>query len=191
MTSTAARHRAPLSARAWAARTWLAVSALPVGALAGCTTLAVAASADRPALGLLGLGAAVVPLSVASWRARLADVDPRHGRRAAGRPLLALDAESLPTTRLEAAAATAAQLLPLPIVLDTPDLASLQAATGAHGSPVQGPRTFTVAAGGSGVEVVVLTREERAARDLQVLQELEALDGAGARSAAPLQHAAA
>ena len=82
-----------MSPRAWAARTWLAVSALPVGALAGCTTLVLATSADRPALGLLGLGAAVVPLSVASWRARSVDVDPTHGRRALGRPLTALDAE--------------------------------------------------------------------------------------------------
>ena len=82
MTKTVARHRAPLSARAWVARTWLAVSNLPAGALAGCTTVGVAASIDRPVVGLLGLGALVLPLSVVTWRARLTDVDPAHGRRA-------------------------------------------------------------------------------------------------------------
>jgi hypothetical protein len=175
-----ARHRAPLSARDRVARLWLAASALPVGALAGCTSLGLAASVGSPALGALGLGAAVVPLGVATWRARTACTDPAHGRRAAGRPVVALDLESLPVTRLEAAAATvlAGSAEPLPIVLDVPDLASLQAATGADPS-----RVFTLAAGGSEVEVVVLTRQERAAADLEVLQGMDA--------AAPLQPAAA
>jgi hypothetical protein len=177
MTKTAARHRAPLSARAWVARTWLAVSTLPAGALAGCTTVGVAASIDRPVVGLLGLGALVVPLSVATWRSRLTDVDPAHGRRAAGRPL-------------STAAEPAVALERLPIVLDVPDLASLQAATGSVGASdataVQDApsRVFTVAAGGAEVEVVVLTREERAASDLALLEQLDAAPAAPAADAA-------
>ncbi len=187
-----ARHRAPLSARDRVARLWLAASALPVGALAGCTSLGLAASVGSPALGALGLGAAVVPLGVATWRARTACTDPAHGRRAAGRPVVALDLESLPVTRLEAAAATvlAGSAEPLPIVLDVPDLASLQAATGSVGASdvtaVQDApsRVFTVAAGGAEVEVVVLTREERAASDLALLEQLDAAPAAPAADAA-------
>lgn len=173
MTKTA-RHRAPLSARARVARTWLAVSALPAGALATCTTAGVAASIDRPFVGLLGLGALVLPLSVATWRSRLAD-DPSHGRRAAGRPLVAEPA----------LAGTAADVERLPIVLDVPDLASLQAATGAveagdaPSAQDAQSRVFTVAAGGTEVEVVVLTREERAASDLALLQEMDASPAVG------------
>lgn len=178
MTKTVARHRAPLSTRAWAARTWLAVSTLPAGALAGCTTVGVAAAVDRPVVGLLGLGALVVPLSLASWRARLTDVDPAHGRRAAGRPLVAV-AEPV----LEPVVQPATELERLPIVLDAPDLASLQAATAsteASAAQDAASRVFTVAAGGTEVEVLVLTREERAASDLALLQEMDAAPAAAA-----------
>ena len=80
-----------------------------------------------------------------------------------------------------------------PIVLDVPDLAALQLATGqeavwhgrTHLAAESDPsRLFTVSSSRGTVEVVVLTRAERAARDLQVIAALEAAQTAHAAGAA-------
>ena len=260
MTKTTARHRAPLTARGRLTRIWSTVSALPVGALAGCAAVGAAAGTGTPAVSALGL-VALAPATVAGWRSRL--TDPGHGRRAARRPterlavrpteqraerrgaaprravtvrLAALlepatagpRARSLPpmaaAPRLVRSTAGAASptgravrpvdahpasfgprrqrpMLALgtspaaartPIVLDVPDLAALQLATGqeavwhgrTHVAAESDPsRLFTVSSSRGTVEVVVLTRAERAARDLAVLAALEAAQSAPATDA--------
>lgn len=81
MASTA-RHRASTAPLTWAARSLITATTVPVGALAGCVVAAVAATAQNPALGVAGLAAAGVPLTLsglrARHRARLGRVRGRH-----------------------------------------------------------------------------------------------------------------
>ena len=247
MTKTTARHRAPLTARGRLTRTWSTVSALPVGALAGCVAVGAAAGTGTPVVGALGL-VALVPAAVAGWRSRL--TDPAHGRRSARRPgvgpagrpgegsaarqgvpqravtvrlaallepattghrarslppmvsapRLARPAPPVPSSRASSpfgpararpmlALGTSPVAVRTPIVLDVPDLAALQLATGqeavwhgrTHVAAESDPsRLFTVSSARGTVEVVVLTRAERAARDLAVLATLEAAQTAPA-----------
>ena len=69
----------------------------------------------------------------------------------------------------------------MPLVLEAPALARLQAATGRAGSGRLSvgvtaedtpSRLFTVSAGGHAVEVVLITRDEQAARDLRILRAI-------------------
>ena len=183
MTSTAPRHRAPLSRRAqltatwWPlTRTWAAPLAVPVGVLAGCSALVAGAPAG-PGVGLIGLGAVALPISVATWWGR--SRAPGRGRHALGRPVPPLAAAVVPVR-------------PVPLVLEAPALATLQAATGRTGSSRLSAgvaaedtpsRLFTVSAGGHEVEVVLLTGEEQAARVLRVLRVLGALPTSDPRDA--------
>ncbi len=258
MTKTTVRHRAPLTTRGRLTRLWSTVSALPVGALAGCVAVGVAAATSSPEAGALGLGVAMAPAALTTWRSRFTGTAPGHGRRSsrpgaarhdataaaqarrvertlAPRPstvplgsLLDPPPAQAPTGAADAPVASAARpaehgprvvtgrgaadpspprpleagsrgLLALgatapaartPIVLDVPDLAALHAATGqehvwrgrtprrAEDDP---SRLFTVSSSGGAVEIVVLTRAERAARDLEALSAMEeATDAADA-----------
>ena len=219
MTSTAPRHRVQLSRRARLASLCRPLAracavpvgggrvslplVVPVGVLAGCTALA-SATAAGPEVGLIGLGALVLPISVATWWGR--SRAPGPGRHALGRPVLttaapaatpvtATDAPAaaVPVTTAVTSAVTAA-VRPVPLVLEAPALAHLQAATGRAGAgrlPAgvtaedTPSRLFTVSAGGHAVEVVLLTREEQAARDLRVLRALSTPTSSGARDAEP------
>ncbi|TNM69987.1 hypothetical protein FHN55_02080 [Streptomyces sp. NP160] len=69
MASTA-RHRASTAPLTWAARSLVTATTVPVGALAGCVVAAVAATAQNPGLGVVGLAAAGVPLTLSGLRAR-------------------------------------------------------------------------------------------------------------------------
>lgn len=84
MASTA-RHRASTSPLTWAARSLITATTVPVGALAGCVVAAVAATAQNPGLGVAGLAAAGVPLTLSGLRARhRARRGQVRGRHAAG-----------------------------------------------------------------------------------------------------------
>ncbi len=267
MTKTTARHRAPLTPRGRLTRLWSTMSALPVGALAGCVAVGAAAATSSPEVGALGLGVALAPAALTSWRSRLATPGTGHGRRSAraAAPVTGLLAPSASSRQVERtlaprapsvslsdlltvpAGATAdrperpavaqsptsparatgrraavtpatepvaasltepavASTAPLralgstpaaartPIVLDVPDLAALHAATGQehvwHGRSPARPeddpsRLFTVSSSGGAVEVVVLTRAERADRDLEALSAMAA--AAPAHAPAPAQ----
>lgn len=68
--ASSARHRAATAPLTWAARSLITATTVPVGALAGCVVAAVAASAQNPGLGIAGLAAAGVPLTLREVRAR-------------------------------------------------------------------------------------------------------------------------
>ncbi|PWJ53297.1 hypothetical protein SAMN06264364_11355 [Quadrisphaera granulorum] len=84
MASTA-RHRASTAPLTWAARSLVTATTVPVGALAGCVVAAVAATAQNPVLGVAGLAAAGVPLTLSGLRARHRARSGRvRGRHVAG-----------------------------------------------------------------------------------------------------------
>jgi len=78
--ASSARHRAATAPLTWAARSLITATTVPVGALAGCVVAAVAASAQNPGLGIAGLAAAGVPLTLREVRARRAARKAGRGR---------------------------------------------------------------------------------------------------------------
>ncbi|MBF5081830.1 hypothetical protein [Quadrisphaera sp. INWT6] len=86
--ASSARHRAATAPLTWAARSLITATTVPVGALAGCVVAAVAASAQNPGLGIAGLAAAGVPLTLREVRARRS---ARRNGRTRGRHVAGLE----------------------------------------------------------------------------------------------------
>lgn len=105
--ASSARHRAATASLTWAARSLITATTVPVGALAGCVVAAVAASAQNPGLGIAGLAAAGVPLTLREVRARHR---ARKSGRSRGRHLAGV--EQVWTTAASPAAALAVRLDP-------------------------------------------------------------------------------
>ncbi len=149
--ASSARHRAATAPLTWAARSLITATTVPVGALAGCVVAAVAASAQNPGLGIAGLAAAGVPLTLREVRARRAArrAGRTRGRHVAGLEQLWPSAEGLGTSAADAA------VVRLDPAVDPaePSPAAFRALSLV---PVAGAETRTVAVAAETAEAVVL-----------------------------------